>query len=112
MDIIIITILLITTLLSFVAFYIAFSDHLKIRKNKVQLYQNKVHFYIARDKNSDLVWLYLGKPIRNVFYECWTPQYISLYSECYFERVGLNKNNYKDLKWEDEPVEVFLNLGD
>lgn len=112
MDIIIITILLITTLLSFAAFYIAFSDHLKIRKNKVQLYQNKVHFYVSRDKSSDLVWLYLGKPTRNVFYKCWIPQYISLYSECYFERVGLNKNNYKDLKWEDEPVEVFLNLED
>ena len=112
MDIIIITILLITTLLSFAAFYIAFSDHLKIRKNKVQLYQNKVHFYVARDKNSDLVGLYLGKPTRNVFYEYWMPQYLFLYSECYFDRVGLNKNNYKNLKWEDEPVEVFLNLED
>ena len=112
MGIIIITILLITTLLSFVVFYIAFSDHLKIRKNKVQLYQNKVHFYVARDKNSDLVGLYLGKPTRNVFYEYWMPQYLSLYSECYFDRVGLNKNNYKNLKWEDEPVEVFLNLED
>ena len=112
MDIIIITILLITTLLSFAAFYIAFSNHLKIRKNKVQLYQNKVHFYVARDKNSDLVGLYLGKPTRNVFYEYWMPQYLSLYSECYFDRVGLNKNNYKNLKWEDEPVEVFLNLED
>ena len=112
MDIIIITILLITTLLSFAAFYIAFSDHLKIRKNKVQLYQNKVHFYVARGKNSDLVGLYLGKPTRNVFYEYWMPQYLSLYSECYFDRVGLNKNNYKNLKWEDEPVEVFLNLED
>ena len=58
------------------------------------------------------MWLYLGKPTRNVFYKCWMPQYISLYSECYFERVGLNKNNYKDLKWEDEPVEVLLNLED
>ena len=64
MDIIIITILLITALLSFAAFYIAFSDHLKIRKNKVQLYQNKVHFYVARDKTYNLLWLYLGKPIR------------------------------------------------
>ena len=25
--------------------------------------KNKVHFYLARDKNSDL-WLYIGKPIR------------------------------------------------
>lgn len=84
----------------------------KHRKKQNKEPQNKVRFYVARDKNSDLVWLYLGKPTRNVFYECWMPKYISLYSECYFERVGLNKNNYKYLKWEDEPVEVFLNLED
>ena len=91
-------------LMCFLQYYTVFKNNEKPK--------NKVHFYVARDKNSDLVWLYLGKPTRNVFYECWIPQYISLYSECYFERVGLNKNNYKDLKWEDEPVEVFLNLGD
>ena len=84
----------------------------KLRKKQNKEPQNKVRFYVARDKNSDLVWLYLGKPTRNVFYECWMPQYISLYSECHFGRVGLNKNNYKYLKWEDEPIEVFLNLED
>ena len=25
--------------------------------------QNKVHFYVARDKTYNLLWLYLGKPI-------------------------------------------------
>ena len=25
-----------------------------------------------------------------------------------FEKIGLNKDNYKDLKWEDEPLEVSL----
>ena len=29
-----------------------------------------------------------------------------------FNRFGLNENDYKDLKWEDEPVEVFLNMED
>ena len=28
----------------------------------------------------------------------------------YFENFGLNENDYKDLKWEDEPVEVFVNM--
>lgn len=113
MDIIIITILLITTLLSFAAFYIAFSDHLKIRKNKVQLYQNKVRFYVAKDKNSTVSWLYLGKPIRNRVNEFWTPKHRAICNEYFFSRyIGINKNVYKDLKWEDEPVEVFLNLED
>ena len=112
MDIIIITISLITTLLSFAAFYIAFSDHLKIRKNKVQLYQNKVHFYVARDKNSTVSWLYLGKPIRSKVNEFWTPKHRALCNEDSFSDIGINKNVYKDLTWEDEPVEVFINLED
>ena len=29
-----------------------------------------------------------------------------------FKWYGLNENDYKDLKWEDEPIEVFLNLED
>ena len=27
-------------------------------------------------------------------------------------KYGLNENDYANLKWEDEPVEVFLNLED
>ena len=112
MDIIIIIILLITTLLSFAAFYIAFSDHLKIRKNKVQLYQNKVHFYIARDKDGEL-YLYLGKPLRDhsEFIGDLTKGSIVLTSY-HFNKFGLNKNDYAKLKWEDEPIEVFVNLED
>lgn len=112
MDIIIITILLITTLLSFAAFYIAFSDHLKIRKNKVQLYQNKVHFYMARDKDGEL-YLYLGKPLRDYdeFIGDLTKGSIVL-TGYYFNKFSLNKNDYAKLKWEDEPVEVFINLED
>lgn len=112
MDIIIITILLITTLLSFAAFYIAFSDHLKIRKNKVQLYQNKVHFYMARDKDGEL-YLYLGKPLRDYdeFIGDLTKGSIVL-TGYHFNKFSLNKNDYAKLKWEDEPVEVFINLED
>lgn len=29
-----------------------------------------------------------------------------------FRFYGLNEDDYADLKWEDEPVEVFLNLED
>lgn len=75
--------------------------------------RNKVHFYVARDKDYKL-WLYLGKPIRyedqEIFiskkYDC------GISYSCSFKYLGLNEADYKDLKWEDEPIEVFLNLED
>ena len=33
-------------------------------------------------------------------------------SEYNFKNFGLNENDYKDLKWEDEPLEVFINMED
>ena len=75
---------------------------------KLRKPHNKVHFYVARDKNETL-WLYLGKPIRK---ENEFDAYNSVCGSRYLEEVGLNIDNYKDLKWEDEPVEVFLNLED
>lgn len=29
-----------------------------------------------------------------------------------FQKFGLNPDDFNNLKWEDEPVEVFLNLKD
>ena len=76
-------------------------------KNKPR---NKVHFYVARDRAGGL-WLYLGKPFRgnNEFY-CRHGKYVCLtYNLSCF---GLNEDDYDYLKWEDEPVEVFLNTED
>ena len=71
--------------------------------------RNKVHFYVARDK-CGMLWLYLSKPVRGKeSFECNTHGCVATYDSL-FENLGLNKNDYKDLKWEDEPVEVFLNL--
>ena len=78
---------------------------------KVKEPRNKVHFYVARDKNGRL-YLYLCKPIRGEFF------FLSCYKKCgkcmasssELAMYGLNKNDYKDLKWEDEPVEVFVNM--
>lgn len=73
---------------------------------------NKVHFYVARDKHGKL-WLYLNKPIRfdeNIWVSC--KQGCSLCIGEVFKNIGLNEADYKDLEWEDEPVEVFLNLED
>lgn len=72
---------------------------------------NKVHFYVARDKSGDL-WLYIGKPFRDDI------EFYSDYKKGVFcltyniEYYGLKYEDYDYLKWEDEPVEVFLNLED
>ena len=68
---------------------------------------NKVHFYVARDKNDEL-FLYIGKPFRD---EDYFKGVVCLHSNC-FEDCNLDKNDFDNLKWEDEPVEVFLNMKD
>ena len=78
---------------------------------KVQEPINKVHFYVARDKD-DYLYLYLGKPIKkdNEFTGDLHNGVVMLTS--YLKDFGLNNEDYKDLKWEDEPVEVFINMED
>ena len=76
---------------------------------KINESRNNVRFYVARDKNGEL-WLYLSKPIRM------KEEFVS-YSHGkaltnHFSKYSLNENDYANLKWEDEPVEVFLNLED
>lgn len=75
--------------------------------------QNKVHFYVARDKTYNLLWLYLGKPIRFKD-DAWLPgkHGTVIMIESSFGIFGLNKEDYNSLKWEDDPIEVFLNLED
>lgn len=70
---------------------------------------NKVHFYVARDKIGT-IWLYIGKPKRDKCSFCSTGSGIAITPSRYFSKCGLDANNYANLKWEDEPVEVFLNL--
>ena len=73
--------------------------------------QNKVHFYVARDKDGEL-YLYMGKLIRisDEFVICNSGNVIV--GAKGFLDYGLNENDYANLKWEDEPVEVFLNMED
>ena len=73
--------------------------------------KNKIHFYVARDKNEELL-LYMGKPFRGIhqFHQCQNGCIIT--SENDFSNFGLNKDDYANLKWEDEPIEVFINLED
>ena len=72
---------------------------------------NNVHFYVARDKDGEL-YLYMGKPIRisDEFITCYGGNIIE--GAKVFLDYGLNENDYANLKWEDEPVEVFINMED
>ena len=79
---------------------------------KVKEPRNRVRFYVARDKNNRL-WLYMGKPRR---YDNEFRAYLDKGSKCiscyYFDAFGLNEKDYANLRWEDEPVEVYLNIED
>lgn len=75
--------------------------------------RNRVKFYVARDKNG-IIYLYIGKPKRR--YGCFLGSYrersVTIIDENDFKMFGLNQDDFKDLKWEDEPVEVFVNMED
>lgn len=92
-------------MMCFLQYYTVFKNNEK--------HKNNVHFYVARDKTHNLLWLYLGKPIRFKD-DSWLPgkHGTVIETEYYFGIFGLNKEDYNSLKWEDEPVEVFLNLED
>lgn len=80
------------------------------RYTKLAMNRNNVHFYVARDKFNNNLYLYLGKPRRdtNRFHSNNKGCIIEI--EDFFYKKGLNTADFSDLKWEDEPVEVFLNL--
>ena len=73
--------------------------------------RNNVHFYVARDK-SGYLYLHIGKPFRDCLeFSNNSKIYYRLHGDG-FKCFGLNENDYANLKWEDEPVEVFLNMED
>ena len=79
--------------------------------SKTEKPTNRVHFYVARDKIGELR-LYLGKPDRGD-----TEFYCSSGKKgmCLTYRLNnfeLKDEDFDNLKWEDEPVEVFINIED
>ena len=76
---------------------------------KVQEPMNKVHFYVARDKNDEL-FLYMGKPFRGINKFHPYQNGCIIISDDDLSNFRVNKDDYANLKWENEPVEVFLNL--
>ena len=73
--------------------------------------RNKVHFYVARDMNGSL-FIYFGKPYRDGSIFKVSKSQLIFYTGSNLSRFGLDEKDYANLKWEDEPVEVFLNLED
>ena len=73
---------------------------------------NDVHFYVTRDATGTLE-LWIGKPKR-IYGKYWVSKQgnaVSLLAnERYINGFNLNKSDFDNLKYEDEPVEVFLNL--
>lgn len=69
---------------------------------------NRIHFYVARDMNGT-IWLYMGKPKRTACAFVSFEHGLTLPSRD-FSKYGLDANDYANLKWEDEPLEVFLNM--
>ena len=72
--------------------------------------RNNVHFYVARDEEDNLLWLYLGNPTRSMQVFTDPSPCRIIRSEKYFSDYGLDVKDFENLKFEDEPVEVFLNL--
>ena len=73
--------------------------------------KNNVHFYVARDKCGEL-WLYIGKPNRYLYTFASHSSSLFTFPCNTFDCFGLNEKDYANLKWEDEPVEVFVNMED
>lgn len=92
------------------AFIIIFCYEYRIKLIKTKP-KNKVRFYVARDKNGEL-FLYISKPFRGI--DRFHPYKIGciITSDSDFHYFGLNKNDYSNLKWEDKPIEVFINIKD
>ena len=82
------------------------SDKVKSKSSKKI---NRVKFYVARDKDCSL-WIYIGKPTRGsrMFYQ--NDRCRILGKLTYLYMLGLDENDYANLKWKDEPVEVLVNM--
>lgn len=80
-------------------------------KSKFSKKRNRVKFYVARDKNCSL-WIYIGKPTMGsrMFYQNDRCGIVGKLTDLYM--LGLDEDDYDNLKWEDEPVEVFVNMED
>lgn len=79
--------------------------------------RNNVHFYVTRDNMESIIpntlLLWIGKPTKlHGEWNDYSSTCACICTERRFVNYGLKPLDFKNLKWEDEPVEVFLNLED
>ena len=78
---------------------------------KIKSSKNHVHFYVAR--NSDgMLWLYIGKPRLGMYSYREIEKCERIGGIIDFPDFGLDENDYDELKFGDEPVEVFIKMED
>lgn len=97
-------------ILSILLVFILFIVIITIYEIKLRKPQNKVHFYVVRDKDGELN-MWFGTPYRYKGY--WVNVYNSILiasGDKELKLYGLDKEDYDNLKWENEPIEVFLKL--
>lgn len=74
--------------------------------------KNKVHFYVTRDIDRRLE-LWIGKPIR-IYGKYWIYESEDAVSKItddrFINNFNLNISDFDNLTYDDEPVEVFLNM--
>lgn len=68
--------------------------------------KNNAHSYVERYADGSL-WLYVGKPFRKRDRFILNSR-IRLSHQGVFKYFGLNEKDFNNLKWGDEPVEVFI----
>lgn len=93
--------------------WILYRDTMQLDKKTSTIRASQAHFYVARDKYNKLLYLYLGKPIKGIdrFHACHNGCIVSCVNSCTnLSDFGLNPKDFENLKFEDEPVEVFLDL--
>lgn len=78
--------------------------------------KNKVSFFVTKDsdyycRSRPILWI--GLPRRGEHAWCQDKMSCPLaINEESFKNFGLNIDDYKNLRWEDKPVKVFINLED
>lgn len=102
-------------LLLFSGFIFAFAVILMYEVHLRKLYKklknkNNVHFYVARDRYNNILYLYLGKPRRDTDRFHSNNKGSIVEREGFLYNFGLNVKDFENLKFSDEPVEVFLDL--
>ena len=78
--------------------------------------RNKVRFFVTKDsdyyyRSRPILWIGLPRRGKQAWCQDKMSQPIAINEES-FKNFGINIDDYKNLRWEDEPVEVFINLED